>query len=100
MQELCRQYFPGLFDVAVGQRDGIRTKPAPDAVLAVLEQLAVPPERAVFIGDSDVDVLTARNAGLDCLAVDWGFRERAVLEQAGATAIFSDAAALQRALLA
>ena len=100
VQELCRQYFPGLFDVAVGQRDGIRTKPAPDAVLAVLEQLAVPPERAVFIGDSDVDVLTARNAGLDCLAVDWGFRERAVLEQAGATAIFSDAAALQRALLA
>ena len=99
VQELCRQYFPGQFDVAVGQRDGIRTKPAPDAVLAVLKQLQVAPEQAVFIGDSDVDVCTARNAGLPCFAVDWGFRERTVLEQAGATAIFSDAAALQQALL-
>lgn len=99
VQELCRQYFPGLFDVAVGQRDGIRTKPAPDAVLAVLEQLQIAPEQAVFIGDSDVDVLTARHAGLSCFAVDWGFRERAVLTQAGASVIFSDAAALQLALL-
>ena len=99
VQALCRRYFPGQFDVAVGQRDGIRMKPAPDAVRAVLETLEIPPERAVFVGDSDVDVQTAQNAGLPCLGVDWGFRERRVLEQAGAAAVLSDAVALRQAIL-
>lgn len=99
VQALCRQYFPGQFDMAVGQREGIRSKPAPDSVYAVLRRLAIDPDRAVFIGDSDVDVETAQNAGLPCWAVDWGYRDRAVLEAAGATAVFSNAAALQQALL-
>lgn len=84
VQELCVQYFDGLFDVAVGEKPGIRRKPAPDSVEYVLERLSVAKDQAVYIGDSEVDIATARNAGLDCIAVKWGFREEAFLRQQGA----------------
>ncbi len=89
VQPLVRQYFGGLFDLAFGERDGIPRKPAPDAVFEILAQLGVEKSQAVYIGDSNVDVETARNAGLDCICVDWGFRDRAQLRDAGAEQIVS-----------
>ncbi len=84
VQTLCQDYFPGLFDFAVGEREGIRRKPNPDSVNEVLEKLKVRREDAVYIGDSDVDIQTAKNAGLDCISVTWGFRGREFLLQHGA----------------
>lgn len=86
---LCDRYFPGLFDLAVGERPGVKRKPAPDCVSAVLRELGVDRDRAVYIGDSEVDIETARNAGLDCVIVDWGFREADFLRERGAETIAS-----------
>lgn len=84
VQELCLRYFPGLIDYAVGERDGIKKKPAPDSVLSVMGALNVRPEESIYIGDSDVDIATAKNAGICCLTVTWGFRDREYLNQCGA----------------
>ena len=84
VQTLCKTYFSGLLDVAVGQREGIRLKPAPDSVNEVLRLLEIRREDAVYIGDSDVDIDTARNAGMDCISVTWGFRRREFLLEHGA----------------
>lgn len=86
---LCDRYFPNLFDLAIGERPEIDKKPAPDMVNLVLEQLQVSREKAVYIGDSDVDVATARNSNLDMIAVDWGFRTREFLTEQGAETIVS-----------
>ena len=92
VQMLAKQYFGDLFDVALGEDVAKRpAKPAPDMVYHVLEALGARKDEAVYIGDSDVDVLTAKNAGLPCIAVTWGFRDRACLEGAGAT-LFADTA--------
>lgn len=85
VQLLCQRFFPGLFDVAVGSKPGVAKKPAPDSVLEALRMLSARGEEAVYVGDSDVDVATAKNADLPCIAVLWGFRTRAELEAAGAT---------------
>ena len=84
VQELCEQYFSGLFDFVVGERKEIRRKPAPDSVLEVLERLHVEKEDALYIGDSEVDVQTAENAGIHQISVEWGFRTRDVLLSCGA----------------
>ena len=84
VQTLCKTYFSGLLDVAVGQREGIRLKPAPDSVNEVLRLLEIRREDAVYIGDSDVDIDTARNSGMDCISVTWGFRRREFLLEHGA----------------
>ena len=89
VQDLCVQYFPGLFDLAIGERPEIAKKPAPDMVNMALEQLQVTREKAVYIGDSDVDVATARNSELDMITVDWGFRTREFLVEQGAEVIVS-----------
>lgn len=84
VQTLCQDYFPGLFDFAVGEREGIRRKPNPDSVNEILEKLNVRRADAVYIGDSDVDIETAKNAGLACISVTWGFRDREFLLRHGA----------------
>lgn len=86
-QELCRHFFADTISVAIGEHEaeGIRKKPAPDTVVEALRQLGVSSEGAVYVGDSDVDVLTARNSGLPCISVLWGFRSRDFLIQHGAT---------------
>lgn len=89
VQDLCIQYFPGLFDLAIGERPEIAKKPAADMVNLALEQLEFFREKAVYIGDSDVDVATAANSKLDMIAVDWGFRTREFLIQQGAETIVS-----------
>lgn len=89
VQDLCVQYFPDLFDLAIGERPETARKPAPDMVNLALEQLHISREKAVYIGDSDVDVATARNSNLDMIAVDWGFRTREFLMEQGAETIVS-----------
>lgn len=86
---LCEKYFDGLFDMVLGARDGVRKKPYPDAVLEVLERMEVQKSEAVYIGDSEVDIDTANNAGLSCISVDWGFRTRDFLIEHGACNIVS-----------
>ena len=98
VQELVERYFPGVFDIAVGEREGIRRKPAPDTVYAVMDELGADPVDTVYIGDSEVDVETARNAGIACIAVDWGFRDHDVLVGLGAPVIVSDTQALLTAI--
>ena len=83
---LAARFFPEL-DGALGQRDGVAAKPAPDMVQAVLSRLGAESGQALYVGDSEVDVDTARNAGLAMIGVSWGFRGRAALESAGAPAV-------------
>lgn len=84
-QELCRHFFGDTVEVAIGERENIRRKPAPDTVIEALRQLGVGPEGAVYVGDSEVDVATARNSGLPCISVLWGFRDRDFLTEHDAT---------------
>ena len=81
VKALCADYFPGIF--ALGDHPGCPRKPAPDMVRKAMDTLGV--EDCLYVGDSEVDVATAKNAGVRCLSVLWGFRDRADLEQAGAT---------------
>lgn len=86
-KELCKHFFPHSIEVAVGEHEaeGIRKKPAPDTVIEALSQLGVSADNAVYVGDSDVDLQTARNAGLPCISVLWGFRDKDFLLARGAT---------------
>lgn len=95
---LCEKYFSGIFDAAVGEREGIRRKPAPDSVNELLRTFGYRREESVYIGDSDVDIMTAENAGVDCISVDWGFRSRDFLRKSGAAAIASNSLQLYRLL--
>ena len=83
-QELVHHFFPEI-EVAIGEHEaeGIRKKPAPDTVFAAMKQLGQ--GSAVYVGDSDVDLATARNSGLPCISVLWGFRDRDFLLAHGAT---------------
>ncbi len=85
VRELSEIYFEGIIKVAIGEREGVMKKPAPDAVYAALAKLHMPKETAVYVGDSEVDVMTAKNAGLPCISVLWGFRDEAFLRENGAS---------------
>lgn len=100
VQTLCAQYFPGLLAACAGAKDTVRKKPYPDAVFAVMRALALQDARAVYIGDSEVDLQTARNASLPCIAVSWGFRAREALLDAGAELVCDTPQALYDALAA
>ena len=88
-QELCCHFFGDLVPVAIGEREDIRKKPAPDTVLEAMRQLGAIAEGAVYIGDSDVDIDTARNSGMPCISVLWGFRDKEFLLEHGATTLVS-----------
>ena len=90
-QELCHHFFADTIDVAIGEHEaeGIRKKPAPDTVFEALRQLGVGKDNAVYVGDSDVDIQTARNSGLPCVSVLWGFRDRDFLIKNGAETFIS-----------
>ena len=94
-QDLVRHFFPEI-EVAIGEHEaeGIRKKPAPDTVFQALRQLGVGKEQAVYVGDSDVDLQTARNSGLPCISVLWGFRSRDFLLHHGATTFITHPAEL------
>ena len=86
---MAEKYFPGLIAVAVGEREGVRRKPAPDTVIEVLNTLGITKDEAVFVGDSETDVETSQNAEMTCIAVTWGFRDKDLLKEKGAR-IFAD----------
>lgn len=88
-QELCHHFFGHLVDVAIGEREGIQKKPAPDTVNEALRQLHADRAKSVYIGDSDVDVMTARNSGMPCISVLWGFRDQDFLAAHDATIFVS-----------
>lgn len=84
-KDLCNCYFGNLIDLAIGESEMISRKPSPDGVNEVLRLLKVKTTECVYIGDSDVDILTANNSGLPCISVTWGYRNRGFLEKHGAT---------------
>ena len=88
---LCEKYFGNRISVAIGEREGVRRKPYPDSVFEVLSYMRISPSDAVYIGDSEVDIQTAKNAATDVIAVTWGFRDRGTLSLSGAT-VFADSA--------
>ena len=88
-EELCKHFFDQYVEVAIGEREGIKKKPAPDTVMEALAQLCVTGDNAVYIGDSDVDIATANNCQLPCISVLWGFRDKDFLLRSGATTLIS-----------
>ena len=84
---LCEDFFTPYITTAIGESAQTAPKPAPDTVLKAMQELQVSPQQCVYVGDSDVDIATAQNAGIPCLSVSWGFRPRTFLEQHGAKII-------------
>lgn len=97
-QVLGERWFSGLVEAVVGDREGIRRKPAPDSVLEVMRMLGSKHKDTVYIGDSEVDIETAVNAGVDCISVTWGFRTPEQLHESGASVLVSDAKELEQSL--
>lgn len=89
VKELCKNYFDGLIIVAIGESPNVRKKPAPDSVLKAMEILGAKPENTLYVGDSDVDIQTAKNSNLKSVGVTWGFRDRELLEKEGADFIIN-----------
>ena len=96
---LCAKYFPDV-TVVCGEREaeGIRRKPWPDTVFKAVDDLGLTPADCVYIGDSEVDILTAKNAGMDCISVLWGFRDEDELREAGGTTFVRTSEELYRAI--
>ena len=89
VQKLIKLLFDGKFDFVLGERADMKKKPAPDMVNAAIKHCGVLPEESVYVGDSEVDIETAKNSEIDCIIVDWGFREREFLIKNGAEKIVS-----------
>lgn len=87
VKALCEKYFSDTIGVAIGETDKVRRKPAPDEVFEALTILGSQKTSTVYIGDSEVDIETASNAGIDCISVSWGFRDEDLLREAGASVI-------------
>lgn len=99
VKTLAEIYFQGIVDTAIGQREDLQRKPAPDMVLAALKELGAEKENAVYVGDSDVDLATAGNTGIPCISVAWGFRDREFLKECGAECIVESTEELEKLLL-
>ena len=99
VKKLADALFPGLFTVTMGNHPAIRRKPAPDMIEQILETMALSKDQALYVGDSEVDIETAQNAGIPCISVDWGFRNRKFLEHHGAPCIVSSAEELLEKIL-
>lgn len=84
-EKLCMLFFDGLYDIALGESPECRRKPAPDGILKIAEATSVPLDAAVLVGDSETDILTARNAGVRCMSALWGYRTYNQLVEAGGT---------------
>lgn len=91
VKELCKKYFEEFIDFAAGENEaqGIKKKPAPDTVISVLNEFNFAPEDAVYVGDSDVDIMTAKNSKMPCISVTWGFRDEKFLLENGATILIN-----------
>ena len=100
VKTLVSDYFGDVISVAIGEKEseGVKKKPAPDTVIAALRALDCEKENAVYVGDSEVNIMTAENAEMRCISVDWGFRGRDALTAAGATEIVSSPEELLKAI--
>lgn len=98
VKELAELFFGGLIESAVGESETVRLKPCPDAVLAAAKLMGVSKDECVYVGDSEVDIETARRAGMDCISVAWGFRDEDMLRAEGAACIVHSAEELFDAL--
>ena len=96
VQGLCDLLLPGMVELAIGQRDGYPTKPDPSVPLAMAAEMGLQPEEIALIGDSDVDMLTAKNSGFMPVGVSWGYRSAEVLREAGAAVIVDETADLTK----
>lgn len=99
VQELTEYFFKGVFESAVGESAEVRRKPAPDSVNAAAKLMGIAKSDCVYIGDSEVDILTAQNAGMDCISVTWGFRDRDMLKENGAQILLDTVQELKDYLL-
>ena len=99
VQELSDAFFPGLLELSVGESPSVRRKPAPDTVLTAASQIGLSVDQCVYVGDSEVDLQTARNAGMDCISVTWGFRDEVQLIAAGASVLVRTPEELESLLL-
>lgn len=99
VKELAEVFFPGLLTVAVGESEAVPRKPDPASVLKAIRLMGADPARCVYVGDSEVDIQTAGNANLDCVAVTWGFRDEEQLIAAGAQRLAHSAYELEELLL-
>ena len=99
VKELNRHFFEGLLVSAIGESAEIRRKPAPDTVFEAMRQTGAEQNSSVYIGDSEVDIQTARNAGLPCISVSWGFRSKQQLKATGAEVIAGNAEELEQLLM-
>ncbi|MGN1032358.1 MAG: HAD family hydrolase [Intestinibacter sp.] len=84
VKNLNKHYFNNLIPVAIGEREGVRKKPAPDTVLTAMEELGSTKENCLYVGDSGSDMITAQNAGMKSVGVTWGFRDADSLKESGA----------------
>ncbi len=85
--EIAERFFGGLAEFVMGEKEGLRRKPWPDMVDAAVGRLGLSKDECLYVGDSEVDIATAKNAGVQCIPVLWGFRDRKTLEEAGAPVI-------------
>lgn len=84
VKELAKTYFGNLIPVAIGETSEIKRKPAPDSIFTAVKELGSDLSSTILVGDSETDVRTAKNAGIPCIGVTWGFRCREVLRSEGA----------------
>lgn len=99
VKELNEIYFAEYTMAAIGDREGINRKPSPDPVFAALDEMGGRRETAIYIGDSEVDYETAKNSGLDCILVSWGFRDRELLKSFGDVRVVDSCAEVLEFLL-
>lgn len=99
VKPLMDHFFPDLFDMALGVREGVAKKPKPDLVLEVLTELNIKASQCIYIGDSEVDYYTALNAGMDYVLVSWGYRDLDFLEERGVEVILHSVGELKAYLL-
>ncbi len=99
VKNISNKFFGELIDYALGESDKIQRKPAPDSIYKALEELNADISKAIYVGDSEVDCITAKNANIDLVAVSWGFRSADTLKQNGATVILDAPSQLAKYLL-
>lgn len=99
VQEIMPLYFPDTFEYYTGEKPSVKRKPAPDLVFECLEKMKIEKENAVYAGDSETDILTARNAGMECIACSWGYRKKETLIENGAKIIVNTPSELEQIVL-
>ena len=99
VQDLHQRFFTDCIDVAIGETPDVKRKPAPDMVEKAIELLGCEHDEAVYVGDSEVDLATAHNASLPCIAVSWGFRDKDFLIEQGAKTIIDSPSELLNVII-